>query len=137
MAVIKDLVIDCADPPGLAAFWAAALDGYAILPYDAEEVARLARLGRTPHTDPTVAVAGPGPGLFFQEVPEARSGKNRMHLDVLALDLEAEIERLLDLGASVQAVRSGWTVMTDPEGNEFCVHGQRQLAPDADEGMNP
>lgn len=123
MAALKDIVIDCADPPMLARFWAEVLDGYDVLPYDDEEVARLAAMGRTPQTDPTVAVAGPGPGLFLQEVPEPKAGKNRLHLDVQAPDRASEVERLLGLGASVHAVHTEWTVMCDPEGNEFCVHG--------------
>ena len=64
--------------------------------------------------------------LFFTEVPEPKVAKNRLHLDVVAEeDLEAEVERLETLGASIHNWAEGdsgiWCVMRDPEGNEFCV----------------
>ena len=61
VARISEIVIDALHPAALARFWAAALDGYAVRPYDAAEVARLAAMGRTPETDPQVAVDGPAP----------------------------------------------------------------------------
>ena len=80
---------------------------------------------------------GVGPRVFFQQVPEAKAGKNRLHLDVPASDgvgTEAEkkigqcqvkADELVALGATVVEVKremgSGWIVMQDPEGNEFCV----------------
>jgi hypothetical protein len=121
MAALREIVVDCAHAPSLARFWAAVLDGYAVLPYDDAEVERLAALGLTPETDPTVGVAGPGPTLFFQQVPEPKTVKNRVHLDVEVPDRAAEVERLLALGASVHGVHDRWTVLLDPEGNEFCV----------------
>ncbi|SEF15613.1 VOC family protein [Jiangella alba] len=121
MAVLREIVVDCEHAPSLARFWAAVLDDYDVLPYDDAEVARLAALGLTPETDPTVAVGGPGPTLFFQQVPERKTVKNRVHLEVEAPDRAAEVERLLALGASVYAVRERWTTLLDPEGNEFCV----------------
>lgn len=125
MASLADIVFDCARPAPLARFWAAVLDDYAVAPYDDAEIARLASLGITStEDDPTVLVeprAG-GPRLWFQQVPEPKLTKNRVHLDVRAADRRAEVERLTALGASVWDDRaSALTVMQDPEGNEFCV----------------
>lgn len=124
MATIHDVVIDCRRPASLARFWAAALDGYSVAPYDEPELARLRGLGiDDPEDDPTVLVEAPGvrPRLFFQHVPEPKTVKNRVHLDLDAADRPDEITRLVALGASVLAERDGWTVLVDPEGNEFCV----------------
>ncbi|WP_053206435.1 VOC family protein [Jiangella muralis] len=121
MAALREIVVDCGHAPSLARFWAAVLDDYDVLPYDDAEVERLAALGLTPETDPTVAVGGPGPTLFFQQVPERKTVKNRVHLEVEAADRQAEVDRLLALGASVHSVHERWTTMLDPEGNEFCV----------------
>ncbi|TDD70201.1 VOC family protein [Jiangella aurantiaca] len=121
MAALSEIVIDCEHAPSLARFWAAVLDDYDVLPYDAAEIERLAALGLTPETDPTVAVGGPGPTLYFQQVPERKTVKNRVHLDVEAADRRAEVDRLVALGASVHSVQERWTVLLDPEGNEFCV----------------
>lgn len=57
---------------------------------------------------------------MVQLVPEAKSVKNRVHLDLLAVDLEAEIRRLTSLGATVQARHTDNIALADPEGNEFC-----------------
>jgi hypothetical protein len=63
--------------------------------------------------------------LLFLEVPEAKAGKNRLHLDLSPDDQAAEVERIRDLGAMPVSVgQSGdedWVVLADPEGNEFCV----------------
>lgn len=126
MAQLREIVIDCAHPASLARFWSAVLDDWAIRPYDDAEIARLAGLGLTPETDPTVALDGPnGLVIFCCEVPEPKRGKNRLHLDVTAADRGAEVERLVELGATVLAEADGWTVMGDPEGNEFCVADPR------------
>jgi hypothetical protein len=69
MNKLKEIVIDAGHPAALARFWAEVIDGYAIRPYDDEEIARLAALGFTPETDPTVMVDGPGPTLCFQIFP--------------------------------------------------------------------
>ena len=106
---------DCADPSGLAAFWAAAL-GTAI----SGDYGEFVMLAPPP--------AG-GPVLGYQRVPEERAGKNRLHLDLGAAagERHAEVERLVGLGAKVLGERGGdaeglvWTTLTDPEGNEFCV----------------
>lgn len=125
MGWIDHIVIDCERPAALARFWAAALDGYAIRPYDDHEIARLAALGFTPETDPVVMVDGPGLTLCFQFVPEPKRVKNRVHLDVGAAELRVEVDRLCALGADVLARfedRSPPRVtMADPECNEFCV----------------
>lgn len=106
-----EIVLDCNDPESLAPFWAAAL-GYRIQGF------RDPYLALTPET-------GDGPRFILQRVPEARPGKNRMHVDIKTPMMEAEAERLEKLGATriVGAGASGgdWIVMCDPEGNEFCV----------------
>lgn len=73
--------------------------------------------------DPTVLVepTDGGPRLFFQLVPEAKTVKNRVHLDVRAADPEAEIRRLTALGATVRARHEDHVELADPEGNEFCL----------------
>jgi hypothetical protein len=126
MARIRDVVVDCRHPATLARFWAAALDGYAVAPYDATELERLRAIGvDDPEDDPCVLVEGRGemPRLCFQRVPEPKRDKNRMHLDLQSDDLEPEVERLTALGARVRnrPAGRGWVVLTDPEGNEFCV----------------
>ncbi|MFJ3307030.1 VOC family protein [Streptomyces sp. NPDC086549] len=126
MARLHDIVFDCARPAALARFWAAALDDYAVAPYDEAELARLRSLGFAgPEDDPTVLVepTGAGPRLWFQLVPEPKRVKNRVHLDVRAADVAAETDRLSGLGASVLARHADHTVLADPEGNEFCLFG--------------
>ena len=143
------LVIDCADPHAQADFWSGALH------YTAEDnsalVERLLELGALPGAatveyhgrpafrdlmavrhpeDPYDEQSGTGLGrrLLFQRVPEAKTVKNRLHLDLHPGEGRrvAEVERLRALGASVlREVREpsgAWVVMADPEGNEFCVH---------------
>ncbi len=117
MATIKDVVFDCSKASTLARFWAAVLDDYDVRPYDDAEIARLTSLGYTPETDPGVAVDGPGPTLYFQQVPEPKTVKNRVHLDVNAESLDAA----LAAGATVVDELDRWTVMRDPDGQEFCV----------------
>ncbi|MFJ7420314.1 VOC family protein [Streptomyces uncialis] len=124
MARLRDLVFDCAHPAATARFWAAALDGYAVAPYDDAELSRLRSLGITStEDDPTVLVetAQGGPRLWFQLVPEAKTGKNRVHLDLLAAEPEAELQRLAGLGATVHARHPDNIVLADPEGHEFCL----------------
>ncbi|HKC50934.1 MAG TPA: VOC family protein [Myxococcota bacterium] len=121
MAKLREIVFDCTRAPELARFWAAVLEGYAVRAYDAAEIARLAALGFSSDTDPTVLVDGPGPSLCFQQVAAPKTAKNRVHLDVTAADRRCEVERLSALGASVTRETEGYTVMRDPEGNEFCV----------------
>ncbi|MDQ1455421.1 MAG: hypothetical protein QOH28_1041 [Actinomycetota bacterium] len=124
MARIHDVVVDCRHPASLARFWAAALEGYAVAPYDEAELARLRAAGVDDvEDDPTVLVAAPGvePRLFFQRVAEAKVVKNRVHLDLVCDDLAAESARLVELGAAVATTRPDRIVLSDPEGNEFCL----------------
>ena len=122
MARFREIVIDCTHPASLARFWAAALDGYQVRPYDDEEIARLAGLGLTTESDPAVAVDGPGPTLFLQQMPDPKASRNRIHFDLApATSRAAEVARLRALGATVRDEHDGHTVMQDPEGNEFCV----------------
>ncbi|MFI7616527.1 VOC family protein [Nonomuraea terrae] len=122
MARLHDVVIDCRHPASLARFWAQALDGYAVAPYDEEELTRLRAKGvLDPEDDPTVLVDGGLPRLWFQRVPERKVHKNRLHLDLRADDLDSEIDRLLGLGARLITTFDDWVVMIDPEGNEFCL----------------
>jgi Glyoxalase-like domain len=125
MARLLEIVFDCSRPSELARFWAAVLDGYAVRAYDAAEMARLAAQGLTPETDPAVLVDGPGPSLCFQQAAERKTRKNRVHLDVAVPERQREVERLVALGASRKRVAEDYTVMCDPEGNEFCVTQRR------------
>jgi hypothetical protein len=124
VAVIHAVVFDARYPASIARFWAAALDGYDVAPYPEAELERLRQLGiNDPQDDPNVLVEAPGrhPRLFFQRVPEAKTVKNRVHLDLRADDPDAEVRRLCALGATVVAERENLIAMVDPEGNEFCV----------------
>jgi glyoxalase superfamily protein len=125
MALLADIVIDCAAPAALARFWSAALDGYEVAPYDEEELARLRAQGiDDPEDDPTVLVqAAAGPRLWLVRVPEAKAVKNRVHVDLRADDASAERDRLITLGATVAPDQhdDGLVVLLDPEGNEFCL----------------
>jgi hypothetical protein len=125
VARIRDVVVDCRHPASLARFWAQVLDGYAVAPYDDEELQRLRGLGiNDPEDDPSVLVERPGthPRFFFQLVPEPKTVKNRLHLDLDADDPAAERRRLIGLGATVVAEFEGdHVVLADPEGNEFCL----------------
>ncbi len=121
MSRIHSITVDAAHPASLARFWAEALEGYAVRAYDDAEIARLAALGLTPETDPTVMVDGPGPTLCFQQVDGPASGRNRWHLDLRSGPREREVERLCALGAVVRDVHPEWTTLLDPEGNPFCV----------------
>lgn len=121
MATLEDIVIDAENPAALAAFWAQALDGYQIRPYDDEELARLAARGLTPATDPAVAVDGPGPTLFFQITQTKKTQRNRVHVDLAAGASEEELARLQQLGARIRDRHDSHCVLLDPEGNEFCL----------------
>ncbi|MFJ4687310.1 VOC family protein [Streptomyces sp. NPDC088789] len=143
------VVIDCADPQAQADFWGAALH------YTVEDnnalIEHLLKLGVLPREatqehngrltfrdlvavrhpdDPYDEESGTGLGrrLLFQRVPEPKTGKNRLHLDLHpgAERRSAERDRLTALGASVleEVKQAGgeWLLMSDPEGNEFCLH---------------
>jgi predicted enzyme related to lactoylglutathione lyase len=118
------LVIDAADPSRLARFWAAAL-GWEVAAEESGEV-DVSPSGYT-YPDP---VALP---LVFVPVPEAKTGKNRLHLDLASESVAhqaAQVERLLGLGAVRADIGQGvvpWEVLADPEGNEFCVLDPRPV----------
>ncbi|MGN0063542.1 MAG: VOC family protein [Nocardioides sp.] len=140
------VTFDCADPDALARFWASVL-GYELqaapAPFGSWEEALSAWGVPESEWNSRSAVVPPegqsGPRLFFQRVPEPKATKNRVHLDVRAAPgagpearmdaLAAEAERLVALGARVQRrvtsqedpLSGGFIVMTDPEGNEFCL----------------
>jgi len=105
-----NITFDAIDPGRLAAFWAAVTGRQ--LAESAPDVAILMSA-----TDPV--------RLLFLKVPEGKTGKNRMHLDFQAADRAAEVARVRGLGATEHATNQDygltWTVMTDPEGNEFCI----------------
>ena len=127
MARLGDIVFDCDHPASLARFWAAALDGYEVAPYDDEEIARLAAMGVDDvEDDPSVMLLGPGPRVFCQRVPEGKSAKNRCHLDLTCDDLAAEVARLESIGATRLAHQpsDGTVAMADPAGNELCIRGE-------------
>lgn len=108
------LTFDCADAAVIGGFWAQAL-GRELDPGAGKEFASIGLRDS----------GGSAPGWAFAQVPEGKSGKNRMHPDLIAADLEAEVERLVGLGATWQAdVKLGemrWSTLLDPEGNEFDV----------------
>ncbi|HWL36794.1 MAG TPA: VOC family protein [Frankiaceae bacterium] len=133
MANGVQVTFDCSDPGKLAAFWASAL-GYVIQPppegfeswpafLTSIGVPESAWNSRSACVDPD----GRGPRLFFQQVPEGKAAKNRVHLDVdVGRDrVAAEVERLVGEGATRvgehDEMGSQWVVMADPEGNEFCL----------------
>jgi hypothetical protein len=106
--------IDARNPASLGRWWRDAL-GWVVVGDDPDEF----------EIRPT---ADQLPGLLFIAVPEAKTVKNRLHLDFRPDDRDAEVARLLALGATRADVGQGeqsWTVLADPEGNEFCVLGSR------------
>ena len=121
-----ELAIDCADPSGLARFWCSVL-GYEV--QDEED-------GYVAIGSPLVPEGRDRPGpvpptLAFARVPEGKTVKNRLHIDVNPTDREQdeEVRRLLDLGARRVDLGQGevsWVVLADPEGNEFCVLAARR-----------
>jgi hypothetical protein len=121
MVRIKEVVIEAETPSQLARFWADTLTGFEVRAYDGEEIERLASIGRTPDTDPTVAVDGPGITIFFRETTRPKNERGRIHLDLVGQARNDEVERIVALGASVKAEMDEYTVMQDPEGNEFCL----------------
>lgn len=121
MARLKEVVVDCDVPSKMARFWSQVLDDYEILPYDDQEIARLAALGLTPETDTSVMLVGPGTRICFHLRTGPRPDRNRVHFDVAATDAAAEIARLQALGATFLRQGEGYTVLRDIEGNNFCV----------------
>ncbi|CAN7274829.1 VOC family protein [Bosea sp. LjRoot237] len=121
MAKLKEIVIDCDAPSRVARFWAAALDDFELRPYDDAEIARLAALGLTPETDPSVMLDGPSLTLCFHLRTGPRPERNRIHFDIQAAHRSAEVARLTALGATFLRETEQYTVLRDPEGNQFCV----------------
>ena len=110
----EELAVDCSDPTTLGKWWAEALG------VEAEE-----------DGDGDVRIR-PGesvPPILFIRVPEPKTDKNRLHLDFRPDDRDAEVARLIALGATRADVGQGdesWVVLADPEGNEFCVLSSRR-----------
>ncbi|HEY4022959.1 MAG TPA: VOC family protein [Pseudonocardiaceae bacterium] len=131
---LDGLIVDSRDPRKLAEFWCAAL-GYIVYADNGDGIVEIG-------PDPEVADRdrldrlreGPDvPAIAFVEVPEPKSGKNRLHFDIAPIDSDqdTELARLIGLGAKKADVGAGtgrsWIVLADPEGNEFCL--VRSLAP--------
>ena len=115
-STFTELIVDATDPRGLADFWCAVL-GWNVTEDDEEGVE-------------IAAAAGALPKIVFVPVPDAKTVKNRVHIDVSpsGCDQAEEVERVLALGARPVDVGQGeptWVVLADPEGNEFCILRQR------------
>jgi predicted enzyme related to lactoylglutathione lyase len=111
----EQTIIDARDPEALGRWWQEALD-WVVVNDDPEEFEIRPAPERTP-------------GLLFARVPEPKTIKNRLHLDFRPDDQDAAVERLLRLGATRTDVGQGeqsWVVLSDPEGNEFCVLSSRR-----------
>jgi predicted enzyme related to lactoylglutathione lyase len=110
---VEIVTFDCSDPAALADFWIKATGG--------------AIAASMPGFVLIDATAAGIPHMGFQSVPEPKQTKNRMHVDFRTAERTAEVERLVALGATVveehQIPGFAWTVLQDPEGNEFCVGG--------------
>lgn len=120
---LTEIVVDCRDAAALASFWAAAL-GYHIVFADDDQV----EIGPWEQEPPDLAEQmrrAPGvPTIVFVVVPEGKTVKNRLHLDLRPDDQDAEVQRILALGAKKVDIGQGeqsWVVLADPEDNEFCI----------------
>ncbi|MFE9468981.1 VOC family protein [Streptomyces virginiae] len=114
VSIVQNVAVDCADAYELARFWSSVT-------------------GRPLHPDvkpgdrETLVLLAEGPVLYFNQVPEPKTIKNRIHLCLRPRTTrDQEVERLLGLGATFvadhrEADGSGWAILADPEGNEFCV----------------
>ena len=114
--ILRHVTVDCAEPYSLGQFWSA-VTGWPMSEQD------------EPGDDEVLLVApAPVPGLLFIRVPEAKAGKNRMHIDWMPDERtrDEEVDRLVTLGAKLHEDHRtpdglGWVTLQDPEGNEFCV----------------
>lgn len=128
MGAIHEIIFDCDKPAVLAKFWAHLLDGYAIRQDDATNAALSLALGLDPETPTTIMIDGPGPSICFQNVDGQRPENNRVHFDVNVADRSSAVGRLKDIGATLDRVLPTYTVMRDPEGNQFCLIDQQAEA---------
>ncbi|GLV86866.1 glyoxalase [Streptomyces lavendulae subsp. lavendulae] len=114
VSVVQNVAIDCADAYQLALFWSGVTGG----PLDP---------GDGPGSREVQVTPAQGPVLYFNQVPEPKTVKNRLHLCLRPeTSRDREVDRLLGLGAAFVADHrrpdgTGWAVLADPEGNEFCV----------------
>ena len=133
MATIQNITFACEEPVRLAEFWEAAI-GYGRPEFPEEFLREIETAIERGELDASgwamlVPPDGHGPRLLFQRRPKSPTESIPIHLDLHAEDREAEVERLVGLGATVVETRSHrvatveetWTVMRDPEGNGFCV----------------
>ena len=116
-AVLREVAIDCEDPRRVAEFWGA------VLGWDVQQQDEMFWMSES-------GVPFPDLCLVFVAVPEKKTVKNRIHLDVspVGCDRDEEVARVEALGATRADVGQGeqpWVVLQDPEGNEFCVLGRR------------
>ncbi|WP_270887320.1 VOC family protein [Pedococcus sp. 5OH_020] len=125
------VVIDSHDIAALSRWWAETLD-FRIIYEDEHEVAVIPRHASVDHIEEADAWARQPQGLVFVPVPEGKTVKNRLHIDLAphtSQDRDAEIASLLQRGATLADVGQDpdvtWTVLRDPEGNEFCVLSAR------------
>jgi hypothetical protein len=112
---IQCIVVDAEDCERLARFWAATIGWRITYESDGEWAIE------PPEGSAAVDVA---PDILFVKVPDRKAGKNRLHLDLRPADQQVEVNRLLELGATLADIGqqgTPWVVMADPEGNEFCV----------------
>jgi predicted enzyme related to lactoylglutathione lyase len=117
VSTLRNITVDCSDALALARFWAEAL-GWNVYRDDDPEVL----------VAPTFPLRGDGPTMLFIPVPEPRTVKNRLHVDLQPSDRtrDEEVARLVGLGATVVEDHrtpdgTGWVWLGDPEGNDFCV----------------
>jgi hypothetical protein len=119
---IASVTFDCGDALVVGRFWSAAI-GRPLDPGASSEFASIGFDGRRDRAGWGPVERDADPTWIFSQVPESKTAKNRLHLDVIAQDLEAEIARLVEPGATHVADREEygytWTLMTDPEGNGF------------------
>ncbi|MGI8523219.1 MAG: VOC family protein [Nocardioides sp.] len=109
VSFIKSVTFDCREPLVVAEFWAAALGS------DVDE-------DSTPERAWVEPSGWGGPSLWFKRVPDGKTAKNRQHFDLRPMaGSKGEVQRLVELGASVLRDDGDLVVMADPEGNEFCV----------------
>ena len=116
-AVLREIVVDCLDPERVGRFWSA------VLGWELQQQGAFWWMSESGQPFPDLV-------LVFVAVPEHKTVKNRLHLDVspVGCDRDEEVERVLGLGATRVDIGQGeqpWVVLADPEGNEFCVLGRR------------